>query len=145
MASTNGRTSTGSLQRKPATRSAKPVQESQILDEFAGYEDSPENDWIPDQGDPMLATLAREMFSTKTGKLRKAVLSRKQAVALARAYAFAAMYNVPELAALCDMLSDTTVSVNGKGLNQLVQVMTARMQAQDDANGGTQRLLRNLG
>lgn len=102
-----------------------------------------EHDFLPDQGDPKLAALTREMFSTKVGKLRKAVLNPRQAVALSRARAYADMYDIPELSALCDMLADSTVSINGRGLHQMVTVMSARMQAEDD--DGLKRLGRNLG
>jgi hypothetical protein len=104
---------------------------------------SMDEDYLPDRGDPKLAALVDALFDTDVGKLRKAVLTQKQAVALARAWAVAELMNVPALAALADMLADTTVSVRGTGLNQMVTVMSARMQAQDE--GAMSRLGRNLG
>jgi len=126
----------------------RPTPEDQPLDAYA-YDnmdngiDTAEHDFLPDQGDPKLAALVGAMFDTKIGKLRKAVLTPKQAVAVSRAFAFAAMYDVPELAALCEMLMDTTVSIKGKGLHQMVTVMSARMQADDDDS--IKRLGRSLG
>lgn len=113
-----------------------------------GYNDLPDidnadSDFAPTDGDPKLAALVDAMFDTDVGKLRKAVLNPKQAVALARAWAFAEMYDVPELAALADMLADTTVSVRGLGLRQMVTVMSARMQSEDDDT--FKRLGRSLG
>ena len=122
---------------------SKPEKE---IDQYAyDYDDiaTADDDFLPDQGDPKLAALVTAMFDTKVGKLRKAVLTPKQAVALARAWAFAAMYDIPELAALADMLADTTVSIKGKGLNQMVAVMSARMQSEDD--DAMRRLGRNMG
>lgn len=123
-----------------------PVVKEEPVDQYAGYddEDTAEADFIPDMDGMGFAALGREMFSTKIGKLRKAVLTPKQQVRLSVAWAFAGMMEVPELAALADMLADTTVSVKGRGLRQFVQVMTARMEAQDDVNG-TNRLMRNMG
>lgn len=136
--------------RKPRTKPVEhePLLDDPQIDEFAGYDyedmvNTAEHDFLQADGDPKLAALTREMFSTKVGKLRKAVLTPKQAVALSRAWAFAAMTNVPEVAALADMLADTTVSIKGKGLHQMVTVMSARMQAEDD--DGMKRLGRNLG
>jgi hypothetical protein len=126
-------------------RNSVPESDREI-DDYAGYDDelnNADNDFLPDQGDPKLAALVKEMFDTRIGKLRKAVLTRKQSVALARAWAFAALQDVPALAALADMLADTTVSIGGKGLNQMVQVMSARMSADDD--DAAKRLGRSLG
>lgn len=111
-----------------------------------GYDDDIDNadsDFLPDAGDPKLAALVKALFDTTTGKLRKAVLSPKQSIAIARAYAFAELEGVPELATLADMLADTTVSIRGKGLNQMVEVMSARMQNEDQDS--IKRLGRNLG
>lgn len=102
-----------------------------------------ESDFLPSEGDPKLAALVKAIFNTDIGKLRKAHLTRKQAVALARAWAFAELYDVPELAALADMLADTTVSVEGRGLKQMVQVMSARMANEDES--AFSRLGRSLG
>lgn len=120
-----------------------PIGSSVYDDEDMELINTAEHDFLPDQGDPKLAALTREMFSTKVGKLRKAVLNPRQAVALSRARAYADMYDIPELSALCDMLSDSTVSIGGRGLHQMVTVMSARMQAEDD--DGLKRLGRNLG
>ncbi len=127
----------------PAKNGSKP------LDEFAGYDDdevdinTAEHDFLTNPNDNKFASLTREMFSTKVGKLRKSVLNEKQAVRLSVARAFAAMANVPELAELADMLADTTVSIKGRGLHQMVTVMSARMQADED--DAIKRLGRNLG
>lgn len=135
------------VSRKAVTNNHEPLLDDPQLDQYAGYDgediNTAEHDFLPDQGDPKLAALTREMFSTKVGKLRKAVLTPKQAVSLSRAWAFAAMYNIPELAALADMLADTTVSIKGKGLHQMVTVMSARMQAEDES--ALSRLGRNMG
>lgn len=104
---------------------------------------SADADFLPESGDPKLSALVREMFNTEVGKLRKAVLTPMQAVALSRAWAFADMYNIPELRDLADMLADTTVSVKGKGLNQMVEIMSARMQA--DGDDGMNRIRRTMG
>lgn len=101
-----------------------------------------DDDWMP-QGETSLAAIPKALFDTTVGKLRKAILTPRKAVALSRAWAFASMYDIPELAAFADMLADTTVSVNGTGLKQMVQIMSARMQA-DDSNA-IDRLSTNLG
>jgi hypothetical protein len=102
-----------------------------------------QDDWMP-QADSSLAAIPKALFDTTVGKLRKAVLTPRKAVAVARAHAYASMFNIPELAALTDMLSDTTVSINGKGLDQMVRVMAARMEADSESNG-LGRITRNLG
>lgn len=106
-------------------------------------ENSAEKDFLPEAGDPKLAALVDAIFDTEVGKLRKAVLTPAQSVALVRAWAFADMYEVPELAAIADMLADTTVSKGGKGLNQMVEIMSARLQNEDD--GAMRRFGRSLG
>lgn len=104
---------------------------------------SVERDFLPEQRDPKLAALIDAIFDTNIGKLRKAVLTPKQSVALVRAWVFADMYDVPELAMIADMLADTTVSKGGKGLNQMVEVMSARLSSDD--GDALKRLGRNLG
>lgn len=104
---------------------------------------SADQDFIPESGDPKLAALVKEMFSTEVGKLRKAVLTPYQAMTYSVALAFADMYEIPELRELADMLAETTVSVKGKGLNQMVEIMSARMQA--DGDDGMNRIRRTMG
>lgn len=134
--------------KKPVSKSQhEPLLDDPQIDGYAGYDDediaTAEHDFLRDPGDNKFSNLTREMFSTKVGKLRKAVLTPKQAVALSRARAFAGMYDIDDLAALCDMLADTTVSINGKGLHQMVTVMSARMAA--DEESAMSRLGKNLG
>lgn len=105
-----------------------------------------DSDFIQSRNDKnTLAELTKALFDTTVGKLRKAHLRPKQAVALARAWAFADMNNVPELAQLADMLADTTVSIDGRGLKQMVTVMSARMTDDKDDEDSMRRLGRNLG
>lgn len=103
------------------------------------------DDWVPESDSSGLAQLSQALFDTTVGKLRKAVLNKRQSVALARAWAFAEMYDIPELSAMADMLADTTVSLGGKGLDQMVKVMAARMEARSEDESARNRLGRNLG
>lgn len=89
-------------------------------------------DFLPDDKDKKLAGLVDAMMGTTVGKNRKAILTADQAVVLARARMFAELQDLPEVADLCDLLQDSTVSIKGKGLTQLVTVLSARMQANDD-------------
>lgn len=89
-------------------------------------------DFLPDDKDKKLASLVDAMMGTAVGKNRKAILTPDQAVVLARARMFAELQDLPEVEALCDLLQDSTVSIKGKGLTQLVTVLSARMQANDD-------------
>lgn len=93
-----------------------------------------EDDFLPDEQDSDLASLVTAIFGTEIGKNRKAHLTAEQAVQVARARAFADMYDVPELHTLCDVLMDSTISINGRGMKQLVTILSARMQRQDDEN-----------
>lgn len=91
-----------------------------------------ENDFMPDVGEGDLSNLVNAVLGTDIGKDRKAHLTLQQAVMVARARAFADMYQVPELHALCDVLMNTTISVNGRGMKQLVAILTARMQTENE-------------
>lgn len=89
-------------------------------------------DFIPDDKDKQLAGLVDALMSTTIGKNRKAILTPKQAVAIARARTFATIAFVPALDGLCDVLADTTVSVKGKGLEQLVKILSSRVALSGD-------------
>lgn len=101
-----------------------------------------DDDFILENNDK-LSGLVNAIFDTTIGKNRRAILTPEQAVNISRARAFARIYDVPELDFLCDLLSDTTVSVKGTGLKQLVSVLAARMTA-DDGNDDLQKLRSRL-
>jgi hypothetical protein len=103
---------------------------------------SADNDFLPDHQNKY-APLVKAMFNTDEAIERKAVLNRKQSVALSRAWAFAELMSVPALATLADTLANTTASINGLALKQMVEVMSARMSSDVDDSMG--RLRRNMG
>lgn len=95
------------------------------------------NDFIEHKGEEVgnkeLSGLVKAIFDTDVGKNRKASLTATQAVAIARARAFAEAYEVPVLDMLCDVLADTSISIKGEGMKQLVTVLSARLQVNDES------------
>jgi hypothetical protein len=110
---------------------------------------TPESDFADlRMDDPKIASLVDSMFKTDIGKDRKAVLTQEQALQIARSRAFADSFIVyetledgseimkegplQELHLICDYLENTAVSVSGRGLKDLVQVLTARVREGDE-------------
>ena len=109
------------------------------------------------QDDPKLNALVESVMSTKVGKDRKTVLTIEQALQIARARTFADSFAVYEeqiidgetvqvmieppleiIHTICDYLENTAVSVQGKGLKDLVAILTARERNIEDMNLASQ-------
>lgn len=106
---------------------------------------TPESDFTQlRMDDPKLLTLVDSLFKTGEGKDRKTVLTQEQALQIARARAFADSFIVVdengnqvegplmEIHIICDYLENTAVSVQGRGMKDLVQVLTARVRESDE-------------
>ena len=126
---------------------------------------SPEDDFISSNPkDAKLAALVDAVMSAD-GKSnegmrdRKTHLTMEQALQIARARAFADSFIVIEIRdgkefeiegplesihLICDYLENTAVSVQGKGMKQLADILTATMQREDvsQLDRTTQRVMR---
>lgn len=130
---------------------------------------NPEEDFVPiQQRDAKLAELVESVMKTDEGtKDRKTILTTEQAlrIAIARAYADSFIvlgvdpdFDGPSEEApivelegpleivhmICDYLENTSVSVNGKGLKQMVEILTAQVSSEDPSSidKTTQRVMR---
>lgn len=125
-----------------------PEDEDTIPSHLNGHNNIPvgagsDRDFLPDK-DAKLAGLVDAIFDTKVGRNRKAILTAEQAVLIARARAFAQIADLPEVEELCNFLMDTSVSVKGTGLKQLVEVLSARIRG-DDAEKEMMKFRRTMG
>jgi len=93
-----------------------------------------EEQFVPPQNqtvDPELAALVDALFS-RDGETQKTVLDATQVIRLARAEAFAELYNIPELQTLCSYLMQLKISEKGRGRKDLVAALQTRARNQDD-------------
>lgn len=112
---------------------------------------NPEDDFLKvDRSDPKLTSLVRAVMEAEgSAKDRKTHLTMEQALYIARARAFADSFVVEEwdeekeeyvqiegplelIHMICDYLENTAVSISGKGMKQLENILTAQMRAQDE-------------
>lgn len=109
---------------------------------------NPNEDFIPaSKKDARISSLVDSIMSTEIGEDRKSVLTADQALAIARARAYADSFAVyvkdedgnevmiepplMEIHAICSYLENTAVSVKGRGMKDLVEVLAARLQSED--------------
>jgi hypothetical protein len=113
---------------------------------------NPQEDFIQhNKQDVRTASLVDAIVSTKVGEDRKSILTSEQALAIARARAYAdsfARYDdegneieppLMILHAICSYLENTAMSVKGKGMDDLVKILSARTQS-EDANRDLMRI-----
>ncbi len=93
-----------------------------------------EENFIPNQDgntDQEIKGLIEALFSSD-GSTQKTVLSTRQVIALARAHAFAKMFNIPDLTLLCEYLQQLKISEGGRGRKDLVAALQSRKPKIDD-------------
>ena len=107
-----------------------------------------EEAFVPPQNqaaDPELAALVDALFD-ENGETQKTVLDARQVVALARAEAFAELYDIPELKTLCSYLMQLKISEKGRGRKDLIAALQTRRNVVDDevlAERSRNRLVRS--